>query len=144
MDWGFKCSDNVFIIIACGYITAIGGGIISSGKPLMKIFNNIETIRYHFITLMGCCYYYIFRNYLGLVYFIVIGLFLSNMDYRFLLKIHPCHLVIPYFDGFLLYLAVCDKNDNFPKQQKADSAKTLSIYQRCSKIYIVQHKLRQC
>lgn len=144
MDWAFKYSDNVFTIIACGYITAIGGGILSSGKPLMKIFNNIETIRYHLITLLGCCYYYVFKHALSLVCFIAIGLFLANMDYRALYKLHPCHLTTPYLDVFLLYPAVCSKNDNFPKQHKADATRILSIYHECPKIYLVQHRLRQC
>lgn len=40
MDKAFIYCDNAFAIIVCGYVTAIGGGILASGKSLTKTFQD--------------------------------------------------------------------------------------------------------
>lgn len=147
MDKAFIYSNNALTIVICGYVTAIGGGILASGKPLTKIFKTREMVRYHLVTLIGCLYYYIFRHSLCLIYVIVIGLFLANtdnLDYRTLNNSYPCNLITLYLDVFLLYPAICNNNNNFQKQKIIKNAKKLSICPECPKLYLVQHRIRQC
>lgn len=144
MDKAFDYSDNIFIIVASGYITAVGGGILASEKTIMKVFDNRNTICYHFITLSACCYYYAFRNSLWLVYFIVITFFLANNDYRILYNHYSYNLINPCFDVFLLYPAICNKDNNVQRKNIIKNMNKFSIYPKCSKIYIVQQRIRQC
>lgn len=144
MDKAFVYSNNIFTIITCGYVTAIGGGILASEKPLTKIFKSREMVRYHLVTLLGCCYYYVFRHSLFLVCFIAIGLFLANIDYKTLHKPYFCNLITPCPEVFLLYPAIYNKNNNFQRQKIIKLIKKLDIYPERPKIYIAQHRIRQC
>lgn len=144
MDKAFVYSRNVFTIILCGYITAIGGGVLASEKPLTKIFNSRETVRYHLVTLLGCCYYYIFRHSLCLVYFIAIGLFLANIDYKKLYNPYSCNLATLFPEILLLYPAICNKNNVYQNQKIIKIAKKFNIYPSPPKIYLVQRRIRQC
>jgi len=144
MDKAFVYSNNIFTIIACGYITAIGGGILASGKPLTKIFKNNEMIRYHLITLLGCFHYYIFKHSLYLVYFIAIGLFLANFDYRTLYNPFLCDLIPMYCKAFFLYQVIYSQNNSFQKQKVRKVRKKYRIFSECQKIYLIHHRIRQC
>lgn len=144
MDKAFIYSNNILTIIACGYITAIGGGLLASGKPLTKIFKDKDTICYHLVTLLGCCYYYIFRHSLCLICFIAIGLFLANTNYSTLYNPGSYNLINPYCKVFFLYPAICNKNNNFQRWSISKSIPQIWICSKCPKIYLVQHQIRQC
>lgn len=144
MDKAFIYSDNIFTVIACGYITAIGGGILASEKPLTKIFNSKATIYYHFVTLLGCCYYYIFRHSLCLVFFIAMVLFLVSIDYRILYNPYRYNLIPSCLEAFLIYPTISKKNNNFMRQRYIKNPKNINIYLGCAKIYLIQQRIRQC
>ena len=144
MDKAFIYSNNILTIIACGYVTAIGGGLLASGKPLTKIFKDSNAIRYHFVTLLGCCYYYIFRHSLCLICFIAIGLFLANINYKTLYNPGLYNLMNPYCKVFFLYPAICNKNNNFQKRSISKSIPKIWICSKFPKIYLVQQRIRQC
>ncbi len=144
MDKAFVYNNNVFTIIACGYVTAIGGGILASEKPLTKIFKSKSIIRYHLVTLLGCCYYYIFRHSLCLICFIAIGLFLASIDYRTLYNPYLYNLIPPFYEVFLLYPAIYNKNNSFQRQKISKVTKKLRICPQCPKIYLMQQRIRQC
>lgn len=144
MDKAFTYSSNGFIIIVCGYVTAVGGGILASGKSLTKIFENREMVRYHIVTLLGCSYYYVFRNSLFLVYVIAIGIFLINIDYRIFCIPFSYNLIILCLDIFLLYPAIHHNNNSF---QRHSFTKIIKRFDTCSespKIYLIQRRIRQC
>lgn len=144
MDKALVYSNNIFTIIACGYVTAIGGGILASGKTLIKIFNSREAIRYHLVTLLGCCYYYIFRHSLCLICFIAIGLFLANIDYRTLYSANLYNLMTPHCEVFFLYPAIYNKYNSFQKQKIIKVTKKPWSCLQYSKIYLIQQRIRQC
>lgn len=145
MDRAFAYSSNVFIIIACGYITAVGGGVLANGEPLTWIFKNKKTICYHLAALLGCCCYYRFKHALSVVCFTAIVLLLTNIDYRTLCHFYPCSLITASCrDAFLKYPAVCNKNNRFRSQKVIMVAKSLANCPRHSRIYLMQHRIRQC
>ncbi len=144
MDKAFEYSDNVLTIIICGYVTAIGGGLLASGKPFTVIFRDSKAVSYHLVTLLGCCYYYIYRHSLFLVFFVAIGLFLTGIDYRNLYFLSRCDVITAYPGIFLLYQPVYRKNNIFQKQKIFQIKKKLGTYPICPKIYLVQHRIRQC
>lgn len=145
MDKAFECSDNVFTIIACGYVTAIGGGLLASGKLFTLIFRNKKNICYHLVTLLGCCYYYIYRHSLFLVLFVASGIFLTGINYKNLYFLSRCNVITAYPSIFLLYEPIYRKSNNyFQKQKILQIGKKLSNYPICSKIYLIQHRIRQC
>lgn len=144
MDRAFRYSDNIFTIIICGYITAIGGGILASGKPFTEIFKSKGTVRYHLVTLLGCCYYYIYRHSLCLVCFIAIGIFLVNVNYRVLYNFYFWNLMIPCCKVFFLYPDIYKKNNRFQRQRAIKTTQKIGICQEGSKIYLIQHRIRQC
>lgn len=144
MERAFTHSNNVFTIITSGYITAIGGGILASGKSFTKIFKNRETIFYHFITLLGCYYYYIFRHSLSLVFFIFIGLFLTNINYRTLCNLYSCNLRILYPGIFLRYPVISNKNNSLQRRKIIKDVKRPIICKERPKIYLMQQRIRQC
>ena len=143
MDKAFVYSNNIFIIIACGYITAIGGGILASGKSFTKILKNKKIIYYHLVTLLGCYYYYILKHSLYLVCFIAIGLFLSNVNYRTLYNIYFYNLMTPYYEILFLYPLICNKNNKI-QRQRIIKVKKIDIYPKRPKIYLIQQRIRQC
>lgn len=144
MDKAFIYNGNIFTVIACGYITAIGGGILASQKKLTDIFDNREMIRYHIITFLGCYYYYIFRHSICLVCFIVIGFFLANIDFRNFY--YSCFYIIKATNikVLLLYPAIRNKNNNFQRYRIFKDERKLSTYPRRLKIYLIQRRIRQC
>lgn len=144
MDKAFIYSNNILIIIVCGYVTAIGGGLLASGKPLTKIFKDNDTILYHLVTLLGCCYYYVFRHSIYLIYFIAIGLFLTNINYKTLYNLSYYNLMNPYCKIFFLYPAICNKNNNFQRRSISKSIPKIWICSKSLKIYLVQQRIRQC
>lgn len=144
MDKAFLYTNNVFIIVVCGYVTAIGGGILANGKAFTKIFNNRGTIYYHVVTLLGCCYYYIFKHGGFLVYFTAIGLLLASINHGTLYNFHCRSLPIFFLKTFLLYPASCNKNNNFQDWKFIKIKKGLDFYPKHSKIYLIQHRIRQC
>lgn len=144
MDKAFVYSNNAFTIIACGYVTAIGGGILASGQPLMNLLKSRGTIRYYFITLLGCCYYYIFRHSLCLICFITIGLFLANIDYRTLYNAYPYKLLAPYYKAFFLYPVIYNNNNSFHRQRIIKDIRNGWICPVYPKIYLRQQRIRQC
>lgn len=144
MDKAFVYSNNIFTIIACGYVTAIGGGSLASGKSIVTIFKNRETIRYHTITVLGCCFYYVFRHSLFLVCFVVISLLLVNIDYGTLYNFYPHNLITPKLEIFLLYPAISNRSNNFQKPQIIKVTKMLAICPERTKIYLMQQRIRQC
>lgn len=144
IDKALMYSSNVFTIIACGYITAIGGGILASGKSLVKIFQSKENVWYHLVTLFGCCYYYIFRHSLCLICIIAMGLFMVNIDYKRLCNLSSYNLIDPYPKVFVLYSVINNENDNFQRQKVIKIIKKMGIYPRFSKLYLVQQRIRQC
>jgi len=143
MDKAFVYSNNIFIIITCGYITAIGGGILASGKSFTKILKNKKIIYYHLVTLLGCYYYYIFKHSLYLVCFIAIGLFLSNVNYRTLYNIYFYNLMTPYYEILFLHPIICNKNNKI-QRQRIIKVKKIDIYPKRPKIYLIQQRIRQC
>lgn len=143
MDKALIHSNNIFTIITCGYVTAIGGGLLASGKPLTKIFKRNSTICYHLVTLLGCCYYYVFKHSLYLICFIAIGLFLTNFNYGTLYSAYCC-FKRSYCTTFLLYPIICNKNGGFQMQKINKVIKKICICSKYPKIYIVQHQIRQC
>lgn len=144
MDKAFIYSSNVFTIIACGYVTAIGGGVLASGKPFTKVFKSREVVRYHLVTLLGCCCYYVFRHSLFLVYFITIGLFLVNIDYRILCIFYLYeNLIVSCLKIFLLYPAICNRNNSFQRQKIIKVENKYVICPKRPKIYLVQQRIRQ-
>lgn len=144
MDKAFLYSDNIFIIIACGYITAIGGGILASGKSITEIAKSKEMIRYHLVTLLGCCYYYIFRHSLCLVCFIAIGIILSNTNYKVLYDSYSANLMLPCYKVCSLYPIIYKNGNSFHRQKIIKIIKNYDICSRYSKIYLIQHRIRQC
>lgn len=144
MDKAFIYSDNAFIITICGYITAIGGGILASGKPLITVFKNQKSVRYHFVTLLGCINYYIYRHSFFLVCFVAIVLFLTNINYKNLNHFYPCNLITLCPDVFFLYPAIYDKNNNIQRQKTFKTKRKLNPYPVRPKIYLMQHRIRQC
>lgn len=141
MDRAIECSNNIFIIIACGYITAIGGGILASGKKFTKIYKNKDMIHYHFIVLLGCCYYYVFKHSILLVCFIATGLFLINIDYKIL---YNCYFYNFVTKIFILYPAVYNKSNIYQKQKIIRVIKRFWICPKFPKIYLIQQRIRQC
>ena len=144
MDKAFVYSSNIFVVVVCGYITAIGGGILTGGKTLTKIFKSRETICYHLVTLIGCFCYYIFRYELFLICFTAIGLFLTTIDYRILYNFYSCNLTILCLEVFLLYPTIGNKNNNFQGRKFIRVERRLGFRSERSKIYLVQHRIRQC
>lgn len=144
MDKAFVYTGNIFTIVACGYVTAIGGGILASGKDFTKNFESREIVCYHLVTLLGCCYYYIYRHSLCLVYFIVTALFLTNIGYRSLYNFYLCNLRYMCFEIFLLYPAIRNKNTSSQKPKVTKVAKHCGICPNRPKIYLVQQRIRQC
>lgn len=144
MDKAFIYSTNIFIVITCGYVTAIGGGILASEKSLTTIFQSRKTIHYHIITLLGCCYYYIFRHSLYLVYITAIGLFMVSIDYDKLYNPFSSNLSLLCLEIFLLYPVIYNRNSNFHRQEIIMNTKKLDIYTKCPKIYLIQKRIRQC
>ena len=144
MEQAFDYSNNVFIIIVCGYITAIGGGILANGKSLTKIFKNKKMVLYHLVTLLGCCYYYLLRHSLCLVCFIAIGLFLANTDYKVLYNSYLRNLMFPCYNACFLYPVIYNNNNRFHRQKTIKNIKKYGICLECSKIYLIQHRIRQC
>lgn len=144
MDRAAKYSSNVFIIIVCGYVTAIGGGVIASKKPFALIFNNKKIVMYHFVTVLGCCYYYIYKHSFALVCFVAIGVFVTSVDYRKLYFLYYYNIISSYSSIYLLYLDVCCKSNYFKKRNIIWVEKKYAICSICSKIYLVQRRIRQC
>lgn len=145
MDKAFEYSDNVFTIITCGYVTAVGGGLLASGKLFTLIFRNKKTICYHLVTLLGCCYYYIFRHSLFLVFFVASGIFLTSIDYKNLYFLSRSNVITAYPSIFLLYEPIYGQSNNyFQKQNIRQIGKKLGIYPICPKLYLIQHRIRQC
>lgn len=144
MDKAFVYNSNIFSAIISGYVTAIGGGILASGKPFTKIFKNKETVCYHFITLVGCCYYYIFRHSLSLVYIVAVGLFLTNFEYKFLYILYHSNLITLCLEVVLFYPAIRNNDNIFQKRKNINVAKKLGICPERPKIYLIQHRIRQC
>ncbi|MBD5534896.1 MAG: hypothetical protein HDQ99_04440 [Lachnospiraceae bacterium] len=144
MDRALRYSSNIFTIVACGYVTAIGGGILASGKQFAKIFKNKEAIRYHLVTLLGCYFYYIFKHSLFLVYFIAAGLFLASIDYGILYRFYCYNTITPCCEVFLLYPVSYNRNNNLQRWKIVKTAKWPNIHSERSKIYLIQHRIRQC
>lgn len=144
MDKAFLYSNNIFTIITCGYITAVGGGILASGKPITKIIKSKGMIRYHLVTLLGCCYYYIFRHSLCLVCLIAIGLFLSNPNHKVPYDSYLGNLMVPFYRACSLYPVVYKNNNKFHTQRINKIIKKYDIYSEHSRIYLIQHRIRQC
>ena len=147
MDYGFEHSDNALMIILCGVVTAIGGGVVASvtsGKSLMEIFNNRKTIRYYFVTILGCCNYYIFRHAIYLICFVVIGLFWADVDYGILRNLIRYNLIRHSFDLLLLCSPIWDKNSRHQKQWTMKNEKNFKFYFGQQKLYIMQRRIRQC
>lgn len=144
MDRAFSYSDNIFTIITCGYITAIGGGILASGKSITEIIKSKGMIRYHLVTLLGCCYYYIFRHSLYLVCLIAIGLFLSNTNYKILYDSYIGNLMVPCYKACSLYPVIYINNNRFHRQRIIKITKNYNICSEHSRIYLIQHRIRQC
>lgn len=144
MDRAFDYSDNVFIIILAGYITATGGGLLANGKPLTEIFKSKEMVRYHLVTLLGCCYYYVFRQPLCLVCFIATGLFLVNTNFKALYNSYFESLMVPCYNACFLYPAIYNNSNSFHRKSIIKIIRKYGIYSECSKIYLLQHRIRQC
>lgn len=143
IDKACSYSNNILTIILCGYITAIGGGILANGKTLAETFKNKGMIYYHLVTLLGCCYYYTSRNSLYLVCFVVTGVFLANIHNKksFIFSLHTS--VVLYFGVQLPNSEIYNKSN--PKKQKTIKAKIkLCIYQERPKTFLIQHRIRQC
>lgn len=144
MEKAFMFESNFFTTVTCGYVTAIGGGLLASGKPFTIIFRDNKAVYYHLVTLLGCCYYYIYRHSLSLVCFVAIGLFLTGIDYRNLYFLSRYNVITAYPGLFLLYQPIYRKNNNFQKQKIFQIKKKLRTYPICPKMYLVQHRIRQC
>ena len=146
IDTAFRYSNNFLTVVVCGYVTAIGGGILASGKQFTKIFKSREAIRYHFVTLLGCSYYYIFKHSLFLVCFIATGLFFASIDYGILYRFYFYNAITQCCKVFLPY-PVCynyNRNNNLQNWKITNTAKWLSAYSERSKIYLIHHRIRQC
>lgn len=145
MDAAFQYESNFFITVACGYVTAIGGGVLARGKSFIMIFKNRKTVYYHLVTLLGCCYYYIYKQSLFLICFVVIGLFLTGIDYKNLYLLSRSNVISAYPSIFLLYEPIYGKSNHYFKKQKIRQIKKkLGIHPICPKLYLVQHRIRQC
>lgn len=144
MDKALIYTDDIFTIIACGYVTAIGGGMLADREFPFKIFHSRKTFHYHLLTLLGCWCYYIFRHSLFLVCFITTGLFLIGIDYRVIYSFYSCHLITPYSSIVLLYPIIYHQKRGFQRQKSNNAGKRPDIYAQYPRIYIIQHRIRQC
>lgn len=145
MEKAFMFDSNFFTTVSCGYVTAIGGGLLASGKPFAIIFRDNKTVYYHLVTLLGCCYYYIYRHSVSLVCFVAIEIFLTDFDYRNLYLLSRSNVITAYPSIFLLYEPIYGQSNNyFQKQNIRQIGKKLDIYPICPKLYLVQHRIRQC
>lgn len=142
MEQAFIYSENIFIIIVCGYVTAIGGGLLASGKSLKECFKSKKVAYYHIIILLGCCYYYTYRDSIRLVIFIAIGLFLVNANYKDLYNFYLVDLISPRYKVYILY---SDAYNNRSQRQKIiNVGKKSQVCPEQVRIYIMQHRIRQC
>lgn len=136
--------NNFFTTVACGYITAIGGGILASKKSFTMIFENRKTVYYHLVTLLGCCYYYTYRQPLCMVCFVSFALFLTSIEYKNLHYWFYFNVMNLYPDRFLLYPAISSNGKKLQKHKNICIDKKLGICPVYPRIYLVQHRIRQC
>lgn len=80
MNKAFICTNNPIVIIICGYITAIGGGILASEKSLSKTFQNSKTLIYHIVTMLCCYFYYLTKFEIGLIIFTTMSILSININ----------------------------------------------------------------
>lgn len=144
IDKALIYTSNVFTIIACGYVTAIGGGMLVDEESPSKILHSKKVFRYHLLTLLGCGCYYTFRHSLFLVCFITVGLFLISADYRALYSFYSCRLITPFSNIVLLYPIIYHQKRDFHRQDNSKAGKRPDIYTQYPRIYIMQHRIRQC
>lgn len=139
MNQAFIFSENIFVIILCGYITTIAGGLIASGKLLTESFKSKKTAYYHIVILIGCCHYYLFRHPICLVIFTTFGLSLVKADY------YSCfvNLMTICYKVYILYL-ITDYSGQQKRQKIINLEKKPQACSEQVRIYIMQHRIRQC
>lgn len=144
MDKALIYTSNVFTITVCGYVTAIGGGMLVDGMSPGKILHSRKAFHYYLLTLLGCWCYYIFRHSLFLVCFITVGLFLISIDYTAIYGFYSYRLINPFFNIVLLYPVIYHQKRGFQRRNISKSGNRPDIYIQCPRIYIMQHRIRQC
>lgn len=137
MEQAFIYSDNIFTVIACGYVTTIAGGLLANGKLLMESLKSRKTAYYHIVILLGCCHYYLFRHSICLLVVTTLGLSLINANYDVFTNSVPCYKVYILYSGTY-------KNSQKKYQKIIMEGKRPQSYPEQVRIYILQHRIRQC
>ena len=84
-------SNDVIIIILCGYSTSVCGGLCAHGKNALLSLMHTSTLCYHAVILLSCYYYYITRDVYSLMILVFGGMFLGlHFDFSYF-------CVRPYF-----------------------------------------------
>lgn len=146
MNKAFIYTDNIIIIIICGYITAIGGGILASEQPVAKIFQNSKTIIYHTLTILCCCMYYLTKSDLSLIFVTTISILLINLNvldvyyliFFLIIRYKPYIKVLIQYRNEFYYNTRMHKN----RAPKIYSKKYLPLIY--PKRYLVYRRIRQC
>lgn len=139
-------TDNMIIIILCGYITAIGGGILASEQPLAKIFQNSKTFFYHTLTILCCCMYYLTKSDVSLIIVTTISISLINLNI-----LDVCYLIFFLIIVYKPYVKVLIQYQNeFYYNTRIHKNRTKKIYSKkylpliLPKRYLVFRRIRQC
>lgn len=146
MNKAFTSTNNIMDIIICGYITAIGGGILASKDSLVKTFQNTKTIIYHILTMLCCCFYYLTKFEIGLVVFTTICILLININI-----FDICYSVFFPIIGYKPYIKMFVQGEvNFycdlqiRKYHIKKARRKIHLPLILSKRYLVLRRIRQC
>lgn len=139
-------TNNTIIIIICGYITAIGGGVLANEKSLVKTFQNTKTFIYHITTMLCCCFYYLTRSEIGLVIVTTISILLINANI-----FDVWYSVFFLFTKYKPYIKVfVQEEKNFYYDFQTRKYRTYKTYEKTHlflilpKRYLVLRRIRQC
>lgn len=146
MDKAFIYTNNTIVIILCGYITAIGGGILASEQSLAKIFQNSKTVIYHILTISCCCMYYLIKSELGLIIVTTILILFINLNISDIcyLLFSPTIRYKPYINVFIHNQKLVYYNTRMQRchPEKIYNKKCLPL--NFSKRYLMFRRIRQC
>lgn len=144
IDKALTYSNNIFTIIACGYITAVGGGLLASLQPLTTIFKNKKIVYYHVVTVLGCFYYYYFRHSIYLILITTIGLFIVSADYKKMYTPFSFTILFTLVETRTTASVCFDRDSNNRRQKNNTYISSRNVYIKQSKIYLINKRIRQC
>lgn len=140
------CTNNPIVIIICGYITAIGGGILASEKFLSKTFQNSKTLIYHIVTMLCCCFYYLTKFEMGLVIFTTMSILSININI-----FDVCYSMLFLFTEYKPYIKIFVQREknfyyNFHARNYYLNKTYIKTYLSPSlpKRYLMLRRIRQC